>query len=95
MTTSWDDNSDVHPAGVTAVTVAMGAYHTCLILVEGTIKCWGLNGNGNLGIGNKINQLRPTTVDLGSGGPWVHKMSALDQSEILGTEWNCWNNALF
>ena len=31
------------------------------------LKCWGYNGYGQLGIGNRIDKGTPTKVDLGAG----------------------------
>ena len=45
--------------GLTAKTVATGYSHTCAILADDTVRCWGLGTNGRLGYGN--------TMDVGSG----------------------------
>jgi alpha-tubulin suppressor-like RCC1 family protein len=57
--------------GGNPVELAAGANHTCALLPDGTVRCWGLNASGQLGIGNTNtigdNEL-PTSVavvDLG------------------------------
>ncbi|MBI3353752.1 MAG: Ig-like domain-containing protein [Nitrospirae bacterium] len=42
--------------GRTAVELAVGSLHTCALLDNGTVKCWGYNAEGQLGIGDKINR---------------------------------------
>ncbi len=48
------------PAAV--VDVAIGASHSCAVLVDGTAWCWGYNGEGQLGDGTKDNRLVPVMV---------------------------------
>lgn len=38
--------------GRTAIQVAAGAEHTCVIVNDGSVRCWGRNGSGQLGRGN-------------------------------------------
>ena len=51
----------------TGSTLATGEKHTCAILDNGSLKCWGRNAYGQLGIGNTTDMYSPTNVDLGSG----------------------------
>ena len=39
-------------AGRTAVAISSGDFHTCAILDDATLRCWGFGGNGRLGYGN-------------------------------------------
>jgi len=61
--------------GRTAKTIAAGNFHTCAILDNSSIKCWGSNDSGQLGLGdisnrgdgsNEMDDNLPV-VDLGSG----------------------------
>jgi alpha-tubulin suppressor-like RCC1 family protein len=39
--------------GISSATgVAAGGYNTCATLADGTVQCWGLNDNGELGNGS-------------------------------------------
>ena len=37
--------------GRTATAIALGAYHSCALLDDASVKCWGYNLDGQLGIG--------------------------------------------
>ena len=43
-------------SGLTAVTVATGSSHSCALLDNGAIKCWGSNFNGQLGLGDSADR---------------------------------------
>ncbi len=45
-----------------AVAIAAGDQHTCVILENGTVKCWGGNSYGQLGNGDTTNKSFPVTV---------------------------------
>ena len=53
-------------AGRTAVKIAAGERHTCALLDNSTVWCWGGNGNLELGSGSG-SQANPVQVPLGSG----------------------------
>ena len=46
----------------TATQVSSGQYHTCAVLEDKTVQCWGLGNNGVLGIGSSDNSSVPVTV---------------------------------
>ena len=79
--------------GATAITT--GAYHACALLGNGTLQCWGRNGQGQLGDGTFMNSSTPVPVDgitgvaavSGGGG---HTCAVLNN----GTVW-CWGDNQF
>lgn len=40
--------------GATAAAITAGAYHTCALLTDGQVKCWGRNHFGQLGLGDAL-----------------------------------------
>ena len=51
----------------TASQVSAGSYHSCVLLDDGTIKCWGVNDYGELGDGSTTDRSTPVQVK-GVGG---------------------------
>lgn len=50
------------PVGVEAVQIGNG--HSCAVLANLTLRCWGFNASGELGTGNKTPSATPVPVDL-------------------------------
>ena len=61
--------------------IATGYWHTCALLNDNSIRCWGSNNTGQLGIDSQTTAQSPRTVDLGEG------QSA--QGIFLGKEHTC------
>ena len=60
--------------GRTATAIATGYYHSCALLDDGSVKCWGFNAKGQLGIDNTTNMgtsqgdmAQLTGINLGTG----------------------------
>ncbi|MEM1334722.1 MAG: hypothetical protein AAGG08_14820, partial [Actinomycetota bacterium] len=63
---SFADNavpSRVSSLGGVAVEVAVGEFHACALLANGSARCWGSGGRGEIGDGNGISRNTPTAVD--------------------------------
>lgn len=59
-----DQRTPVEVAGLPgpARTLAAGAVHTCALLVDGRVYCWGQNRFGQLGDGTNIDRAQPVEV---------------------------------
>jgi alpha-tubulin suppressor-like RCC1 family protein len=59
---------DVSGLGSGVAAIATGFVHTCALTTVGSVMCWGLNSDGQLGDGTVTTRLTPTAVSaLGSG----------------------------
>ena len=90
-------------AGRTATSITAGSYHTCAILDNSELSCWGWGGNGRLGYGNTDNIGDDETpasagaVNLGAGrtatsiaAGFEHTCAILDSGEV-----NCWGSGTY
>ena len=86
--------------GRTAKQIATGAAHSCAVLDNNTVKCWGLGTDGRLGYGTTTSLGRAsgqmgdvlTTIDLGTGrtaaaisAGSAHTCAVLDNATV-----KCW-----
>jgi alpha-tubulin suppressor-like RCC1 family protein len=53
--------------GRTAVHIVSGNTHNCALLDNGTVKCWGYNAYGQLGLGDTFNRPNPDVPTMGMG----------------------------
>lgn len=60
--------------------IAAGADHTCALLTDGSVECWGKNDLGQLGIGSHSNQAQPTMV---------HSLTAAATAITTGSNSSC------
>ncbi len=87
-------------AGRTATAITAGSGHTCALLDDGTVLCWGNNTDGRLGYGNTDRVGDDETpgsvgpVDLGAGRTatalatgWQHTCALLDDGTV-----RCWGD---
>ena len=54
------------PIGSSAANISAGYRHTCAVMDDDSVYCWGANGNGQLGTGNSLTQSEPTLIMCGT-----------------------------
>ncbi|CAE7596298.1 HERC3 [Symbiodinium microadriaticum] len=94
---------EVDLGGLSAVQVIAGNQHFCARLSDGSLKCWGINDAGQLGLGDTNDRgdqademgSNLPTVDLGAGRTAVHVTAGdkhtcalLDNDDVI-----CWGRA--
>lgn len=89
------------PTGRTAEAVATGQSHTCVILDDGSVWCWGDNGYGRLGLGNSSNsgdwRYTPNPVMMPSGTSAIAISLGADHSCMVVDDGRafCWGRNYF
>lgn len=101
-----DVGDDELPSSVAAVDVggtvtqlAPGAWHTCVLLDTGSVRCWGWNERGQLGYGHTNNvgddELPSSAGDVDVGGTVIqltsghyHTCALLDTGSVRCWGWN-------
>ncbi|MDP7003393.1 MAG: hypothetical protein QGG21_00005, partial [Candidatus Thalassarchaeaceae archaeon] len=85
------------PSGRSATAVSAGGSHTCAVLDDGSVDCWGRNHKGQLGDGTNTDSPTPVSVSLPSGRTAVavsanhgHTCAILDNGSA-----SCWGYNYF
>ena len=81
-------------ANKTITQIDTGWFHTCALISDGTVACWGSNNNGQLGTGNNIDSNTPVAVTGGAlAGKTVTQIAAeTDHACVLISDGTvaCW-----
>ena len=90
----WFPSASPTPA-VSNVTISNGASHSCAVVANTTIKCWGNNVFGQLGDGNNAASNTPVTV-TGITGPTQISTGFNHSCALLAdTTIKCWGHNFF
>jgi alpha-tubulin suppressor-like RCC1 family protein len=73
--------------GRTATAVACGEAHTCAILDNSCVKCWGYNAAGELGQGSTVN-LGDNPGEMGDNLPCVNLGAGSAKPKVLSAGWD-------
>lgn len=88
-------------ARVSATSVAVGASHTCVVTPTARVKCWGLNGSGQLGypgtitVGDFETPADVPAVDVGGKVGAIALGNDHTCALLLGGAVRCWGSAAY
>lgn len=82
------------PTGRVAAAITAGEYHSCAVLDDGSVSCWGGNGSGQLGIGPAPSSLTTPSAPVAMpGGLQAIRIAAGDGhtcAVLSGSDVSCW-----
>jgi len=72
-----------------AVSMCVGVHHSCAVLDNAAIKCWGVNGEGQLGQGDRVDR-GASLNDMGDNLPQVNLGTGARALEVTcGKDFTC------
>jgi alpha-tubulin suppressor-like RCC1 family protein len=70
--------------------ISAGSWHGCAALIDGMVKCWGLNDHGQLGDGTTIDRSIPTNVKGLGGIANVVSAGEKHTCAVIHEQTKCW-----
>ena len=90
-TTSRSSPASTLALGAAATQISVGQYHTCALLTDGTVKCWGHNLYGQLGDGTTTTRSSPAlTLALGAAATQIAASQFHTCALLTGGTVACW-----
>jgi len=93
LTTDSPIPVDVNGLTSDVIAISINGYHSCALMTDGSVKCWGYNASGQLGDGSTNNSSTPVSVSgMASGVKQVsagdtHTCALLQDGSV-----KCWGN---
>ncbi|MFP5363320.1 MAG: RCC1 domain-containing protein [Thermoleophilia bacterium] len=88
------DRDHVDLGGQPAIAITAGAFHSCALLADGSVKCWGVGGNGQLGYAGTGAVLdpaeKPDPVDLGAPAKAITAGASHTCAVLADGSVRCW-----
>src|SRR6266576_2606528 len=85
----------LYVTGVQTCALPFWAYHTCALLANGTLRCWGRNGQGQIGDGTFVSSTTPVPVDGVTGAGAVSGGGGHTCAVLSGGTVQCWGENTF
>ena len=94
--TTTNSSIPVQVNGITSATaISASDYHTCALLSDGTMSCWGDNQTGAVGDGTVTNRVTPVAVGPLAGPVQQIAVGGYHSCALVGgalTEVECWGD---
>lgn len=75
-----------------AVAVSVGVVHSCALLADGTVSCWGVNHQGAIGAGSLSSSINPLAVAGVAGATWIDSGGSQTCVGLPDLTVRCWGD---
>lgn len=89
-TSSGPGASGAKPSSDAPIHIACGDFHSCALMGDGSVRCWGRNKEGELGDGTTENRSKPTKVIGVSGAKQLALTSHASCALLADGTVTCW-----
>lgn len=83
------------PVGAPVSFIALGGYHSCVLLTNGSVRCWGGNDRGQLGYNNTLEIHAPIPVDVIGNVSFLAAGDSNTCVVLFDSSLRCWGSNAF